>query len=154
MNNDDNPTLTEAMNGPDSTGFMAAMEKEIETLIAMQAFVVVDKEPWMNIVSSVWAFRRKRFPDGAIRKLKARICARGFEQKEGIDYFETFAPVVQWTTVRVCLIMIILLNLQNRQIDYTSAFLQAPLDHDVYVEMHKMFKVHCKVWLLNRALYG
>ena len=56
LNNDDNPTLTEAMNGADSTGFMAAMEKEIETLIAMQAFVVVvvvDKEPWMNIVSSV-----------------------------------------------------------------------------------------------------
>ena len=61
----------------------------------------------MNIVSSVWALQRKRFPDGAIRKLKACIRARGFEQKEGIDYFETFAPVVQWMTVRVCLIMII-----------------------------------------------
>ena len=145
LNNDDNPTLTEAMNGPDSTGFMATMEKEIETLIAMQAFVVVNKEPWMNILSSVWAFRRKRFPDGAIRKLKARICARGFEQKEGIDYFETFAPVVQWMTVRVCLIMIILLDLHNKQIDYTAAFLQAPLDHDVYVEMPKMFKSPSKV---------
>ena len=49
----------------------------------------------MNAVSSVWAFRRKQFPDGAIRKLKARVRAQGFEQKEGIDYFETFAPVVQ-----------------------------------------------------------
>ena len=44
------------MHGPDSTGFMAAMENEIETLIAIQAFVVVDKEPWINIVSSIWAF--------------------------------------------------------------------------------------------------
>ena len=56
-------------------------------------------------------------------------------------------------TVRICLIMIILLNLQNKQIDYTAAFLQAPLDHDVYVEIPKMFKVHGKVWLLKRALY-
>ena len=154
MNNDDNPNLTEAMNGPDSTGLIAAMEEEIDTLIGMEAFVVVDKEPWMNVVSSVWTFRRKQFPDGTICKLKARICAQGFEQKEGIDYFETFAPVVQWMTVRICLIMIILLNLQNKQIDYTAAFLQAPLDHDVYVEMPKMFTSPGKVWLLKRALYG
>ena len=106
------------------------------------------------MVSSVWAFCRKRFPDGSIRKLKARICARGFEQIEGIDYFETFAPAVQWMTVRVCLIMIILLQLENKQIDYTAAFLQAPLDHDVYVDMPKMFTKAGKVWLLNRALNG
>ena len=54
MHNDDNPDKTETLNGTDSTGFIVAMEKEIETLIAMQAFAVVDKEPWMNIVSSVW----------------------------------------------------------------------------------------------------
>ena len=81
----------------------------------MQAFVVVNKEPWMIIVPSLWAFRRKQFPDEAIRKLKAHICARCFVQKEGIDYFETFAPVVQWMTVRVCLIMIILINLHNNR---------------------------------------
>jgi hypothetical protein len=153
-NKDDNPTLKEAMNSPDSAGFMKAMEIEIDTLIHMQAFIVIDKEPWMNVVSSVWAFKRKRFPDGSIRKLKARICARGFEQIEGIDYFETFAPVVQWMTVRVILIMTILLNLENKQIDYTAAFMQAPIDHDVYVEMPKLFQINGKVWKLKRALYG
>jgi hypothetical protein len=151
---EDNPTLKEAMNGPDAAGFMKAMEIEIETLIKMSAFIVVDKEPWMNVVSSVWAFKRKRYPDGSLRKLKARICARGFEQIEGVDYFETFAPVVQWMTVRLVLIMTILLNLENKQIDYTAAFLQAPLDHDVYVEMPKLFGVTGKVWKLQRAIYG
>jgi hypothetical protein len=62
---EDNPTLKEAMNGPDAAGFMKAMEIEIETLIKMSAFIVVDKEPWMNVVSSVWAFKRKRYPDGS-----------------------------------------------------------------------------------------
>ena len=154
VNKEDNPTLKEAMNGPDASGFMKAMEIEIDTLMKMQAFIVVDKQSWMNVVSSVWAFRRKRFPDGAIRKLKARICARGFEQIEGVDYFETFAPVVQWMTVRVVLIMTILLHLENKQIDYTAAFLQAPIDHDVYVEMPKLFAVKGKVWKLKRAIYG
>jgi hypothetical protein len=153
-NKDDNPTLKEAMNSPDSAGFMKAMEIEIDTLIRMEAFIVIDKQPWMNVVSSVWAFKRKRYPDGSIRKLKARICARGFEQIEGIDYFETFAPVVQWMTVRIILIMTILLNLENKQIDYTAAFMQAPIDHDVYVEMPKLFQVNGKVWKLKRALYG
>jgi hypothetical protein len=153
-NKEDNPKLKEAMNGPDAAGFMKAMEIEIETLIKMEAFVVVDRESWMNVVSSVWAFKRKRYPDGSIRKLKARICARGFEQVEGVDYFETFAPVVQWMTVRLILIMTILLNLENKQIDYTAAFMQAPLDHDVYVEMPKLFEVNGKVWKLKRALYG
>jgi hypothetical protein len=153
-NKDDNPTLKEAMNSPDSAGFMKAMEIEIDTLIRMEAFIVIDKQPWMNVVSSVWAFKRKRYPDGSIRKLKARICARGFEQIEGVDYFETFAPVVQWMTVRIILIMTILLNLENKQIDYTAAFMQAPIDHDVYVEMPKLFQVNGKVWKLKRALYG
>jgi hypothetical protein len=117
-NKEDNPTLKEAMNGPDAAGFMKAMEIEIETLIKMDAFAVVDRESWMNVVSSVWAFKRKRYPDGSIRKIKARICAQGFEQIEGVDYFETFAPVVQWMTVRLILIMTILLNLENKQILY------------------------------------
>ena len=96
------------------------------------------------------------YPDGSIRKLKARICARGFEQKEGIDYFETYAPVVQWITVRLILIMSILLRLHNKQIDYTSAFMQAPLEEDVSVEMAPYFLKPSdnKVWKLQRAIYG
>jgi hypothetical protein len=127
---------------------MKAMETKIDTLITMEEFIIVDKKKWMNVVSSVWAFKRKRYPYGSIRKLKARICAQGFEQIEGVDYFETFAPVVQWMTVRVVLIMTILLNLENKQIDYTAAFLQAPIDHDVYIEMPKLFQVEGKIWKL------
>jgi hypothetical protein len=57
-------------------------------------------------------------------------------------------------TVHIILIMTILLNLENKQIDYTAAFMQAPIDHDVYVEMPKLFQVNGKVWKLKRALYG
>ena len=144
------------MNGPDAKGFFKAMEIEINQLAKMKAFVVVERTSSMNVISSVWALRRKRYPDGSIRKLKAQICAQDFEQKEGIDYFETYAPVVQWITVRLILIMSILLRLHNKQIDYTSAFMQAPLEEDVYVEMPPYFSKpgDNKVWKLQRAIYG
>ena len=54
MNSDNNPNLTEAINGPNSDDFMVTMEKEIGTLMKMKAFVIVDKESCMNVVSSVW----------------------------------------------------------------------------------------------------
>lgn len=72
------------------------MKDEIVTLKKMNAFEEVDwSEAKIKPISSVWAFKQKRYPDGSICKLKAQICARGFEQREGIDYFETYAPVVQ-----------------------------------------------------------
>ena len=150
----DTPTFLEAMNGPNAAGFFKAMETEIDTLISMDTFVVMSREPWMKVISSTWAFKVKRYPDGSIRKLKARLCARGYEQVEGQDYFETFAPVVQWLTVRLILIMTILLGLENKQIDYTAAFVQAPIDTDVYVEMPKLFTKSGKVWKLKKSIYG
>ena len=153
-NQDDTPTLTEAMNGPDAAGFFKAMELELQTLIDMEVFIVVNREPWMKVISTVWAFKRKRFPDGNIRKLKARLCARGFEQVEGRDYFETYAPVVQWLTVRLILVMTIIMGLENKQIDYTAAFVQAPIDTDVYIEMPRMFSTPGKVWKLRKSIYG
>ena len=103
----------------------------------MDAWEVVDRTPDMNVIDSIWAFRLKRFPDGMIKKFKARFCARGDQQLAGVDFFETYAPVVQWTTVRLMLILEILLNLKSKQGDATAAFLHADLgeDENVYVEM-------------------
>ena len=71
----DNPTWEEAMNGPFREGFWEACEKELAQLEKMNCWEVVDRETWMNVLPSTWAFRIKRFPDGAMRKLKARFCA-------------------------------------------------------------------------------
>ena len=122
----------------------------------MEAWEVVDREEGMNVIDSIWAFKLKRFPDGLIKKFKARFCARGDQQLEGIDFFETYAPVVQWTTVRMMLILEILLNLKSKQGDVTAAFLHAELGEDekVYVEMPLGFRKQGKVLKLNKTLYG
>ena len=60
----------------------------------MEAWGAVDRPEEMKILEGIWAFKLKRFPDGMIKKFKARHCVRGDQQLEGIDFFETYAPVV------------------------------------------------------------
>jgi hypothetical protein len=84
----------------------------------------------MNVLPSTWAFKCKCFPDGLVRKLKARFCVQGDRQVEGVDFFDTFAPVVNWTTIRLMLILSTILGLAMKQVDYTAAFMHAPIDKD------------------------
>jgi hypothetical protein len=129
-NSDDNPTWNDAMGGEDGEGYWQACIKEHETLLKRGVWEEVEKESWMNVLPSVWAFKCKRYPDGLVRKLKARFCAMGCCQKENVDYFETFAPVVNWQTVRIMLAMSMLFGLATKQVDYTAAFVHADIDRD------------------------
>ena len=146
------------------------MEKELEMLAKHHgAWEVVDCKPWMNVLPSTWAFKCKWFLSGLICKLKARFCAHSDWQIEGIDYFDTFSLVVNWTTVHLLLIMSIILGLSTKQADCTAAFLHAPIDHDpnwenmmeeecahsgIYVSMPCGFTQPGKVLKLKRSLYG
>ena len=91
-----------------------------------------------------------------VKKFKARFCARGDQQLEGIDFFETYAPVVQWTTVRLLLILEVLLQLKSKQGDVTAAFVHGELGENekVYVEMPLGFRQKGKVLRLKKTLYG
>jgi Reverse transcriptase (RNA-dependent DNA polymerase) len=169
-NSEDTPRWEEAMNGPNKAGYWEAMRSELATLTgAKDAWDVVDRADWMHVLPSTWAFRCKRYPDGTVRKLKARFCVRGDRQLEGVDYFDTFAPVVNWITVRLMLVLSILLDLSTKQIDYTAAFVHAPIDRDpnwdnltaeqqqrsgVYISMPRGFTQDGKVLKLKKSLYG
>ena len=154
----DHPTLKEAMEGPDREGFLEAMYLEMDQLEGMEAWVVVPRSKALkenrNIFATTWAFRRKRFPDGSVKKLKARLCARGDQQIGGVDYFETYSPVVQWSTIRLMLVLSILLGLETMQVDYTLTFVQAPASPGTYIEMPKMFELDGMILELKRNLYG
>ena len=156
---EDNPNWKQAMSGPFKAEFWEAAVKEVETLESMDAWDVIDRDELLendNVIDGTWAFKIKRFPDGMVKKFKARFCARGDQQLEGIDFFETYAPVVQWTTVRLMLILEILLQLKSKQGDVTAAFLHAELkpEERVFVEMPLGFRQKGKVLKLKRTLYG
>ena len=122
----------------------------------MEAWEVVDRGSDMNVIDSIWAFKLKRFPDGMIKKFKAWFCARGDQQLQGIDFFETYAPVVQWTSVRMMLILEILMNLKSKQGDVTAAFLHANSapEEKVFVEIPLGFREKGKILCLKKTLYG
>ena len=89
---------------------------------------------------------------------KARFCARGDRQQEGIDYFETWAQVVQWSTVRIVMTLVVKMNLISVQCDITAAFIhgRVPVTKTIYVHQPQRFhQGNCnEVLHLKRTLYG
>jgi hypothetical protein len=111
----------------------------------------------MHVLKGTWVFKLKRLPDGTPLKFKARFCARGDLQKEGIDYFETYAPVVQWSTIRLLLSTVLTEGWATRQVDYTNAFAQAEINEEVYLEFPRLFGPKSGsnlVLKLLKSLYG
>ena len=111
----------------------------------------------MKVVPTTWAFKLKRYPDGVAKKFKARFCVRGDLQTEGIDYFETWALVFQWTTVRSMMILATKLHLCTAQADITAAFVHAPLPPAEQVFVHQPAGFHRGsdlVLQLKYSLYG
>ena len=83
---EDNPGWREATRGKFADDYWKAMEVEIFTLESIDAWDVVEREDHMNIFNSTWAFKCKRYLDGLIKKFKARLCAQGDQQLQGIDF--------------------------------------------------------------------
>jgi hypothetical protein len=79
----------------------------------------------------IWTYRQKRRPGGSLKKYKARLCVNDSRQIQGIDYTESFVPVVQWSTVRMVNTQAAMHNLKGKQIDFTQVFPQAKLKEDI-----------------------
>ena len=91
--------------------------------------------PGTKTIMGIWSFKRKRYPDGSLNKHKARLCAHGGQQTWGQDYWDTYAPVVTWASVRLLLIVAKIHNLESKSIDFVLAFPQADLDVPVFMEL-------------------
>ena len=153
----DAPTFHQAMNGAFAEEYIKAMQLEVATLVQQRTWTTVPRTPDLNVLKGTWVFKLKRLPDGTPSRFKARFCARGDLQKEGIDFFDTYAPVVQWSTIRLLLSTVLTESWATRQVDYTNAFAQADLREEVYLEFPKMFgpKSGANVVLkLLKSLYG
>ena len=99
----------------------------------------------------------KRLPDGTKSKFKSRYCVREDKQIEGVVYFDTYVPVVQWSAIRLFLTMVLANNWTTCQVDYTNTFAQADLKEEFYIELHKGFVRKDKkdmVLRLLKRLYG
>ncbi|KAJ9550796.1 hypothetical protein OSB04_014841 [Centaurea solstitialis] len=123
-------TLKQALTDPN---WITAMEREISALHQNHTWTLVPKPPNANIVGSKWVYKLKLKPNGDIERYKARLVAKGYSQTEGLDYFETFSPVVKPTTIRIVLSLATAHNWFIRQLDVQNAFLHGDLSEQVYM---------------------
>ena len=100
-----------------------------------KVYIVVDRPLKQKVVKAKWVLRRKLLPLGKLDKLKARIVAKGFTQREGIDYDETFSLIVKFESVRLMVAVAVAAGMYTHQMDVTTAFLHASLDEEVYMEL-------------------
>jgi hypothetical protein len=117
--------------------WLDAMQKEISSFEALGTWDEVDiSDAKTKIIPGTWVLRCKRSPDGEIKKRKARYCCRG-DLQEGD--FDTFAPVVAWTSVRLFLVLSMTIEWVTCSIDFSNAFLQAELVDPVWIHLPRGF---------------
>ena len=92
----------------------------------------MQNEP-VKVVGNKWIFKIKYHVDGTISRYKVRLVAKGFHQTQGVDYTETFSPVVKALTVRVILSLAIMNKWELKQVDVNNTFLNGILVEDVYM---------------------
>lgn len=149
-------TVDEALSKIDKEKWRKAIQEELDALKQNNTWILV-KPPACpyNIVDSKWIFRIKEEVGG--KRYKARLVARGYSQRRGIDYHETFAPVVRHSSLRTLIALAAKLDLQIDQMDVKTAFLNGDLKEVVYMKQPNGFKQKGKedyVCLLKKSLYG
>lgn len=151
-------SFDEAIASDDKLHWTAAINDEIKSLNANGTFtpILLSTLPrGTNVMSSKWVFKIKRDGNNKIEKYKARLVARGFTQKEGVDYNETFAPVVKYKSLRIILCLCCSLDYEITQMDVITAFLNGTLEEDVYMKVPQGYSYgNDMVVKLNKSLYG
>jgi len=147
----------QAMKSPESAQWKKAMEDELKSHVEKGSWSMVKLPAGKRAIRNRWVFAVKKSADGKTVRHKARLCAKGFEQRQGVDYESTYAPVATLTTVRLLLSLAAKLKMSVHHLDVKTAFLNSDLDEDVYMQQPEGFTLDdsddlvCK---LIRAIYG
>ena len=141
-------TMKEMLQQPDREHFEAAMKKEVQAMFDNKIWEIVPRHQmnsYFDILSrtvptlkrkqimTIWSFKRKRHPDGSLSKYKARLCCHGGQQQWGVNYWETYAPVISWMAVRSMLTLSKIHNLHTKSIDFVLAYPQADVKTPIFL---------------------
>ncbi|CAI7916852.1 unnamed protein product [Closterium sp. NIES-54] len=149
-------SYAEAIEGPYSSQWQSAMDAEMASWKSTGTYIDDVPPPGANIVSGMWIFRVKR-PPGSPPVSKARYVARGFSQRQGVDYFQTFSPNPKMTTLRVLLHVAAQRDYELHSLDFSTAFLQGSLHEEIWLRRPPGFTGSVPPgtqWSLRRPVYG
>ncbi|CAI7907173.1 unnamed protein product [Closterium sp. NIES-54] len=149
-------SYAEAIAGEYSSQWQTAMDAEMASWKSTGTYVDEVPPPGANIVSGMWIFRVKR-PPGSPPVFKARYVARGFSQREGVDFFQTFSPTPKMTTLRVLLHVAAQRDYELHSLDFSTTFLQGSLHEEIWLRRPPGFTGSFPPgtqWSLRRPVYG
>lgn len=148
-------SVTDALSRPDADLWQAAMDDEMNSHAENGTWKLQQMDEGRKAITCKWVFKVKLNPDGSILKRKARLVARGFSQVSGVDYFETFSPVVRYESVRCILALAASLDMEMVQFDVKTAFLNGSLNEVIFMNQPEGYEDgterKCR---LMRSLYG
>ena len=150
-------SVAEAKSSYDHARWVEVMEREMQSLHRNKVWALVEPPPNCKVIGSKWVFKRNVNANGEVERHKARLVAQGFSQKYGLDYEETFSPVVRFESIRSVIALGAQHKLQLHQMDVSTAFLNGELDEEVYMQQPEGFVEEGKehmVCYLKRSIYG
>jgi hypothetical protein len=133
------------------------MQTEFDALQANQTWTLIPRPPHANIITGKWLFKNKLNPDGSLERRKARWVVRGFSQRPGVDFHQTFSPVVKPASIRTVLHLAASRSWPVHQLDVKNAFLHGNLAEHVYCHQPAGFVDPARphhVCQLVKSLYG
>lgn len=148
-------TYQEALVSDDRENWKLAMDEEMNSHRKNRTWNLIDLPRDRKVIDCKWVFKTKLSPVNQIDRYKARLVIRGFNQKEGIDYTETFSPVAKFTSIRTILALAASEGLTLMQFDIKTAFLNGDLTEDIYMMQPQGYNDNSgRVCKLNKSLYG
>lgn len=152
---DEPQTYNQAMKSDEKDHWITAMKEEFNSLVKNNTWELVDRIDGQSIVDNKWIFKIKRNSDNSIERYKARLVARGFTQEYGVNYYETFSPVVRFTSIRMILAVAASKKMRLKQFDVKTAFLNGELNETIYMKQPLGFSDGSeKICKLKKSLYG
>ncbi|CAI7871015.1 unnamed protein product, partial [Closterium sp. NIES-53] len=149
-------SYAEAITGPYSSQWQAAIDAEMASWKSTGTYVDEVPPPGANIVDGMWIFRVKR-PPGSPPAFKARYIARGFSQRQGVDFFQTFSPTLKMTTLWVLMHIAAQRDYELHSLDFSTAFLEGILHEEIWLHrppgLTELFPAGTQ-WSLWRPVYS
>lgn len=152
----DPSTYKQAISRPDASKWKEAINSELGSMSTNKVWKLVKPPPGAAIIKNRWVFKTKLDEQNRPIKYKARLVAKGFQQEHGVNYDETYAPVAHHKSIKLVMALVNELDLEFKQIDFVTAFLNAPLDYQIFMEQPEGMPTRGdgRVLLLLKALYG
>ena len=150
-------TYEEAINDTDAHHWVQAMKSELDSMYSSQVWNLVKAPNGIKPVGCKWVYKRKRGIYGKVETFKVRLVTKGYTQKEGIDYEETFSPIAMLKSIRILLSIATHYDYEIWQMDVKTAFLNGNLNEEIYMMQPEDFiaknqeHMVCK---LKRSIYG